>query len=267
MATSTSPTALRCLELAAAAAPGMVERAVDLAVEGLQEAERRCTGTAQRQEIADAWLALSQRRGEWAQRYPGVLRAAMEAEPAPAEPAKAQGRGVPLALVDDDALVQSLESTRLTQLLAPRLEQPLAELNALMSTALGLATVQPERNPLRPEVFARALRTLMQPDAQPQWPALWTSHMAKPLATELETLYRRALELLENANLQAASYRVLPVASVPSGAMPLEQPRAAADNGMPASAGGSGDGGLPGGVTPMPGQHGSVAARAQAGPT
>lgn len=240
MATSFPSPARLCLDLAAAAAPALVERAVDAAVESLQQAERECSASAQRQELADAWLALVQRRSDWSQRYPALLRASMQAEPAAPEPIKVQARAPTLALVDDDALVRSLESARLTQLLAPRLEQPLNELNALMSSALGLATVQPERNPLRPEVFSRSLRILMQPDAQPQWPGLWTRHLAKPVAEELEALYRRALELLESKDLQAASYRVLPVASVPAPVAPAQPPRAEGAAGSPGQADGGG---------------------------
>ncbi|HEY8357546.1 MAG TPA: hypothetical protein VIL30_08815, partial [Ramlibacter sp.] len=62
MATPYPPTARLCLDLAAAAAPTLVERAIDAAVESLQQAERESPASAQRQEFADAWLALLQRR-------------------------------------------------------------------------------------------------------------------------------------------------------------------------------------------------------------
>lgn len=205
--------ARHCLELAAAAAPALLGRVIDVAVADMQQAETRLVGP-QRQDMADAWLQLLQHRATWCEHYPSRLRSGFEAPdensgPAPLTPTL---RKPALALVDDESVVQAIESSRLTQLLAPKLEQPLAELDALMSSALGLPTVHPERNPLRPAVFARALRDLMQADAQPQSMALWTRHVAPPLAAELETLYREALRLLGASNLQAASYRVLPVA-------------------------------------------------------
>lgn len=203
--------ARRCLDLAAAAAPALVERVVDAAVASLQQSEMDGPAGAQRQELAQAWLALLQRRADWAGRYPGLLAAAMD-RPAQAAPAARENRDAVLALVDEDDLVQRIEASRLTQLLASRLERPLAELDALMSSALGLANVQPERNPLRPEVFAQAFRTLMQQDGQQEQPGLWTRHLAEPLGAELQTLYGRVLALLQDADLQAASYRVLPVA-------------------------------------------------------
>lgn len=213
-----SPTARRCIELAAASAPAMLDRAFGEAVTGLQEEEQQATSVTRRQELADAWMELLQRRREWSARYPALLRAAMEAEPVAATaPAPLAGRPT-LALVDEDTLAQSLDASRLKQLLAPRLEQPLSELDGLMSSALGLEVVHTGRNPLRPDVFIEALAAVMHPTARPQWPALWMRHLATPLGAELEKLYRQALDVLRDAKLQAASYRVLPSAPSPSSA-------------------------------------------------
>jgi hypothetical protein len=212
---ATSATARQCMDLAAAAAPAMVGRAIDRAITSLQEEEQRAQSVPRRQELADAWLELSRRRQDWGQRYPSLLRAAMAVQqPAVAEPVQeSNDRFGGLSLVDETQVARAVESSRVLQLLAPRLEQPLAELDTLMSTALGLATVTPERNPLRPQVFANALRELMQPAPQAQWPGLWSRHLAAPLASEIETLYRSALKVLQDAKLEAASYRVLPPAS------------------------------------------------------
>jgi hypothetical protein len=209
------PTALRCLDLAAAAAPGMIDRAIAEAVTLMQEEERQSPNVARRQEVADAWLELLQRRKDWRDRYPRLLRSAQDG-PLPQAAAPARSSRTALTLVDDEALVQTLESSRMKQLLAPRLEQPLAELDGLMSTALGLATVQPERNPLRPDVFAQSLRELMQPGGRPHWAGLWMRHLAQPMAGELEKLYQQALELLKAADLTAAPYRVLPPTAAPA---------------------------------------------------
>jgi hypothetical protein len=218
------------MALAAAAAPAMLERALDQAVTALQEEEHRCTEASARRGIADAWLELTRRRPDWSQRYPALLREQAERAPERAHATTpSDDRFGGLALVDDDAIAREIDGARILQLLAPRLEQPLAELDALMSSALGLATVQPERNPLRPQVFAQALRDLMQPAAEPAWPRLWSQHVAAPLAAEITTLYGDALKVLRGARLSEASYRVLPAAPsptkppVPQGA-PLQSP-------------------------------------------
>lgn len=244
---SSPQTVRQCLELAIAAAPAMVQRALDLAVAAMQEEERRCTEVAERRDIADAWLELTRRRADWSQRYPVALREAASRRASAPEPAAAvhsDDRFGGLTLIDDDTLAREIDGARILQLLAPRLEQPLAELDALMSSALGFESVQPESNPLRPQVFAQALRDLMQPAPQPAWPRLWSQHLATPLAGEIETTYREALKVLRAARLTEATYRVLPTAPVPTKA-PAPQPappRAGGRHEGPASHG-AGNGG------------------------
>jgi hypothetical protein len=219
---ATSPAiAKQCTDLAGTRASAMLGRAIEQAIAGLQQEEQRCNVVAQRQELADAWLELSRRREDWAQRYAQCLQAAQAVREAPAAKAPAGAdRFGGLALVDEDAIVHEIESARVLQLIAPKLEQPLAELEGLMSTALGLETVQPERNPLRPQVFARALQELMQPAPQPGMPKLWGRHLAGPLASEIAAFYGDVLKLLRAARLASATYRVLPTASAAAVAAP-----------------------------------------------
>lgn len=210
------------MELAVAAAPAMIGHAVDQAVTAMQEEERRCTEVNERRELADAWLELTRRRAAWSQHYPTQLRetqAQRAHERSHAQthpPAASDDRFGGLTLVEEDTLAREIDGARILQLLAPRLEQPLAELDALMSSALGLETVQPESNPLRPQVFAQALRDLMQPVAEAAWPRLWSQHLAGPLAGEIAHLYGDALKVLRAARLTEATYRVLPAAPSPS---------------------------------------------------
>src|SRR6185369_9967530 len=108
-----------------------------------------------------------------------------------------------LSLVDDSDLMQSIETSRLTQQLASLVEQPLAELDTLMSTVLGLEGVQPEHNPLRPELFATALRGVLGTSQGPAtWPALWMRHMAKPMGEELREVYTAASKILKQARVE-----------------------------------------------------------------
>lgn len=231
---SSSDPARQCLELAFAAAPAMVGHAVDQAVATLQAEEQRSQSVAQRQEIADAWLELTRRRAHWAGRFAQLLRAAQVAKPVQPEARAAAAvdsndRFGGLTLLDEDTLATEIESARVLQLLAPKLEQPLTELDGLMSTALGLETVHTEANPLRPQVFAQALRELMQPVPVPAWSKLWTQHLAVPLASEIANLYRDAVKLLRAARLTEASYRVLPPApGAPRPASPADKPAAGA---------------------------------------
>lgn len=227
---SNSDTARQCVDLTLATAPAMVGRAIDQAIASLQEEERRSPSVAQRQELADAWLELTRRRADWSGRYPMLLRQAQAARPAQAVGTlRDEDDFNQLQLVDEDTLAREIESARMLQLIAPKLEQPLAELDALMSSALGLEMVEPERNPLRPVVFAQALHQLMQPATHAGAPRLWARHLAGPIAGEIATLYGEALQVLRSAKLSAASYRVLPTAdAAASAARPMPSPGASA---------------------------------------
>jgi hypothetical protein len=219
---ATSPAiAKQCTDLAAARASAMLGRAIEQAITSLQQEEQRCTLVSQRQELGDAWLELSRRRQDWSQRYGPALQAAQFLRDAPIPFAKPESDSFGgLSLVDEDVVVHEIESARVLQLIAPLLEQPLAEIDGLMSTALGLENVHPERNPLRPQVFARALQDLMQGPPQPGLPKLWGRHLAAPLAIEIAALYGDLLKLLRAARLATATYRVLPTASAAAVAAP-----------------------------------------------
>ena len=78
--------ARRCLDLAAAAAPALIGRVIEQAVAAMQQEELQSPDVRQRQELAEAWLALSQQRADWMERFPALLGAAQQAmgEQAPA---------------------------------------------------------------------------------------------------------------------------------------------------------------------------------------
>ncbi len=115
------------------------------------------------------------------------------------------------SLVNDADVSQAIESSRLLQQILPTVEQTLAELNKLMSSVQGLSNVRPELNPLRPETFAQALRELISATpAEPAVTSLWLKYLADPLGRELKRVYERLVSQLEMANVQGASYRVLP---------------------------------------------------------
>jgi hypothetical protein len=205
----------RSIGEATAESSRLIESCVDQTVTALQGAESQASGE-QRQQMADAWRELIGRRKAWSTRFRQLLALACEAEagkqpkPKATPGARPQRHGLaPFSLVDDSEIARSIEEARLAQQLASALERPLAELDALMSSALGLPGVQPERNPLRPAVYVQVLLDVIGEDApEPAITALWLRFMAAPLAQELEQAYRGQADLLKNQNVNAASYRV-----------------------------------------------------------
>ncbi|MHB1250268.1 MAG: DUF1631 family protein, partial [Polaromonas sp.] len=224
-----------CLQTAAKAARPALARCIDDAVAGLQIAESQSMKVAERDALATAWSELLKNKTAWSTRYPADLLALfktglatgaqMARAPAAMQP-NASMAALPSAsggisvraplsydafsLVEDADVSQAIESSRLLQQVLPTVAPTLAELNKLISTVQGLPNVQPELNPLRPEVFAQALREMVSAaPVEPNIAALWLKYLAEPLGRELNRVYERLVNQLELAHVQGASYRVL----------------------------------------------------------
>ena len=238
MATQSS-VLLQCFQQAATASRRALERCLDVAVAQLQEAEARTMKIAERDDLGVAWRELLKHKAAWCDQYPRDLLQAFKAaaltaakEPAAASAtrpaAAARVRLDALSLVDDTQLSEAIESSRLLQRMLPVVEQPLSELDALISSAQGLGTVTPELNPVRPEIFAQTLRSMIVGAAvEPATASLAMKHVGDTLGKELKEIYAGLLELLARAKVQAAGYRVLQTpasaAASPSGFGKLEE--------------------------------------------
>lgn len=258
-----------CLHEASSASRPALEHAIDTAIAALQAAEDKAQKMAERDELANAYRHLIKYKPAWCARFPADLLAAFaeqtaaaakaalaarvdgkavakeadvlapaRAAPASGKKAGASGRGIEaFSLVDDDDVAQAIESSRLLQLLLPPVEQALAELDSLISSAQGLPNVMPELNPLRPAIFAQVVQSLMSSNAADRTVfSLAVRHLADPLARELQKIYKRVIQQLELANVHAAHYRVL---QTPASA----SKRAARKDGKPGDAGHDGKGG------------------------
>ncbi len=240
----------RCLQEAATAAKPALERCMDHAVAALQVAETQSMKAVERDELGLAWRELLRFRNGWCTQYPIDLLAAFNRPAHLATPgvvpvsravAPALAGADMFSLVDDTEVEEGIESSRLLQQVVPVVEQVLAELDSLMSSAQGLVNVSPEFNPVRPEVYAQTLRALLaSAPVAPAIHALWIKHLAEPLGRELKRLYERLINMLELAQVRAASYRVLQTPAstgkIPGRAAGTATPGAA--NGEP---GGEGD--------------------------
>ncbi len=194
---------------------------MDHAVAGLQLAETQSMKVAERDEFGLAWRELLKHKDDWCARYPADLLKAFSsarpvaqdprAVPRPAAAARPGADAGLFSLVDNAEVEEGIESSRLLQQILPAVSQPLAELDALMSSAQGLVNVNAEFNPVRPQVYAQTLREMMATAAaDPAIHTLWVKHMAEPLGRELRRVYEKLINLLELAQVRAASYRVLP---------------------------------------------------------
>ena len=215
---------LQCYQAAASAARPALERCVLQAIAELQTLEAQSMKLAERDALADSWRYLLAHKAVWCERYAADLLLEFTKR-VPAKLALGSGADVRIVpsgfdlfgLVDDAELKQKIDSQRLLQDLLPGIEQTLAELDALVSSALGLGHVVPERNPLRPEIFTFSLQQLTGASVEDAAAtALSVKHIAKPLGRELNLIYRQAIKALTQANIPAAGYQFRVQPSVPA---------------------------------------------------
>ena len=250
----------RCFQEAANLSKRALERCIDEAVAALQAAEGGVGKLADRDEIALAWNSLLRLKASWGAQYAADLLVAFRKGPSVdsegnprTSPSSFASFGAfstdfsSLSLVDDVQVSQGIEFARLSQQLQLHADPVMADLDALVSAVQGFPNVRPELNPLRPEVFALALRGLVYgANVEPGVRARWVQALAGPMGRELRGTYETLIDLLLSAKVEAVSYRVM---AAPGGGgkgvgrgLPGERGRGAVQPGRAGPAGGVGGG-------------------------
>lgn len=199
----------RCVREAAAAARPLMERLVDQARGALLAQAEQLRYTQRREVVGDALALLEKYRVTLVRRLPDELiqRALSGGSLAPGRATSL--RFDQLELMDDDQVQERVESARALQAAALEVDEQLAELNALICAIQGLDTVQPERNPIRPEVFVKALtQVIAQTQVRADVRMVWLQHMGTALGKGLQDVYGQVIELLHTAGVQAAGYAI-----------------------------------------------------------
>jgi hypothetical protein len=110
-----------------------------------------------------------------------------------------------LQLFGDEQLDQSIEVARAQQEVLSAVDDTLPQLDALVSTLLGWRTIQPGLNPIRPDVFVRALQTtLAQHVPQSELREIVITPAAGMLGVNLRKLYREIAEWLRSTGVEPA---------------------------------------------------------------
>jgi hypothetical protein len=129
-----------------------------------------------------------------------------------------------LELMGEEQLQESVEVVRAQQAVAQAVEAELAELNGLVCAVQGLRTVQVERNPLRPEVYVRALRTVtMQSPIPTAVRTRWMQHLGEALGPELALVYRELSQILRQQGVSPAGYVATPMRDLVGAAAAVQQ--------------------------------------------
>lgn len=198
----------------------LMGKLVEVTRNALTQEESSVRNIQQRNNLSDALNALKQHEAALLKGYPMALLEIFAEGPANAKVRPADASGMDfgeLSLMDDSEVQDQVELARAQQLAAHATEGVLSELNTLVSSAQGLRSVQPERNPLRPENYIRALqRVVSETGATSEVRQLWMQHMRGLLGKLLEGEYQRMAKMLRDQGVQPVGYAVL---GTPGGAV------------------------------------------------
>ena len=202
----------------AAQAGGVIfEKVIAVARLSLKERAAKVRGLAERDRLELSPKLLDSNARWLCDRYPLALSESF-AQPTPAPGHAAQAGAVApqdlrfeqLELMDSTQVNESVELARSQQSAMLAADSTLAELDTFICAALGMASVRPECNPLRPEAYVRALQSML---AQTQVPSAvqmeWMQHMSGALGRELSALYRLLSQQLRGKGVVAAGYVVV----------------------------------------------------------
>ena len=178
----------------------------------LSEKVQKATGNQERLGFSDALRELDLHEPELTKSYPmALLEVFSEGSSAPkAQPALDSGMDFgELTLMDDSAVMAQVELARAQQIADHVTDAALADLNVLVSSAQGLANVQPERNPFRPENYIRALQQVVSDTGvSSEIRQLWMQHMREILSRELVPAYQRVSSSLREHGIKPVGYTV-----------------------------------------------------------
>lgn len=180
--------------------------------EALANEEAQTRQVAQRDLASDALRLLGQHEAGLVKAYPMALLEIFAEGPADAKARTADPSGMDfgeLALVDDAQVQAQVELARAQQQALHTTDATLSELNGLVSAAQGLPRVQPERNPLRPENYIRALQQVVAETGVPApVRGAWMQHLRALLGPELVGVYQRATQGLRGHGVEPVGYGV-----------------------------------------------------------
>ncbi len=220
------------MQEAAAGGSLLMGKLIAAARADLQTREAACRDLRERDGLANSAKQLRAWEGELCRRFPQAL---LDAFLNPDSARKTGTQSVEevafdeLELMDEVQVQTSVILARTQQVALMAAEASLAELNTLICTTQGLGAVNPERNPLRPQVYVSALRSVVE---QTQMPAAiqldWLGAMSVTLGNELRNMYVQLCKALVGRGVVAAGYIVTQTptgAGIGRGVAQLAQPR------------------------------------------
>jgi len=188
----------------------LMARVVESTRRALQAREDQAHAVGERHALVEARRQLGKLEHALCERYPKALQQVLSEGVSPdVSRSLFTVHFDQLELMDEAQVSESVERARAQQLVITASEAPLADLNALICAAQGLAAVSPDRNPLRPELYVQALQTVVsQMQVSPAVRRDWMWHMADALGRELRALYLDLTAQLQAGGVQPAGYAI-----------------------------------------------------------
>jgi len=140
----------------------------------------------------------------------GAVQSLHEQTQGRAPPAARRSGKLELSLVDDDEITADIEVARIVERSNAELEEPLRELRTYTSALVGDVNTARDTNPLRPEVWVRALLTAARtlPIARHLHTELLRA-AAQPLVRAIHDKYAAACSRLHAAGITPAAHRTV----------------------------------------------------------
>lgn len=209
------------LAQAAQAGAFIMNNVLATARQSLKERVSLARGFLERDHLELAVKLLERNAKSLCEHYPQALKEAFQQ----AAPAVVKDTGRPmdrmallttsvnfdqLELMDSVQVHERVALARSQQSVMLAADAALSELNTYMCTLLGMQAVQTERNPLRPDVYVRALQGLITDTQAPSLVQMnWLQHMSETLGNELSVLYSTLSRQLQAQGIKAAGYTVM----------------------------------------------------------
>ncbi|MCJ0762336.1 DUF1631 family protein [Variovorax terrae] len=219
-----------CVSEAARRGKPLMHKLVDSTRLALHQRTGRVSDPHELSPVMESLRLLNKHEAMLVERYPEALKAAFAeaVSSGAARPAHTEAPSFDeLELMDEAQVQESVELARAQQLALLASDAQLTELNALICAAQGLKTVQPDRNPLRPDVYVRTLlAVLKQTEVAASVRLRWMQYMGETLGQELADTYSELSIQLRSHRVVAAAYTVTQTA--PPGSPAASRPPAAA---------------------------------------
>lgn len=181
---------------------------VEATRQALRERELSARNLRDAQSLVESRQYLNRHETLLLNSYPTALEGKFQAGDSRVSPtATASVQFHQIELMDETQISERVALARAQQVVIQAVDNQLVEFNLLMSSLMGLSNVRPERNPLRPMIYVRALHTVvlqmhLSEAVQKDW--LW--HMSEALGATLNMLYARLCTRLRGHGVQATSY-------------------------------------------------------------